>query len=67
MKTPLKDYMDGKGLSVIEICKITGLAYMTVRNHMLGNRVPRLKEALTYEKFLGIKAESWIKDDVPQS
>jgi plasmid maintenance system antidote protein VapI len=64
MTNALKKYIDDKGLTVADIAKITGLPYMTIRNHALGTRkLPNIEAALIYEKMLGIPVSFWSKEE----
>lgn len=64
MGNALKKYIDDTGLTVADLVKITGLPYMTIRNHALGTRKrPNIEAALIYEKTLGIPVALWSKKE----
>ena len=63
MSNALKKYLDDKRLTVADLVRETGLPYMTIRNHVLGNRkLPNVEAALIYEEKLGIPVSSWRQD-----
>lgn len=63
MENALKKYLDDHGLTVADLVRITGIPYMTIRNHALGTRkMPSLDVALAYEKKLGIPISAWCEE-----
>lgn len=68
MENALLKYITDHRLTVADIVRITGLPYMTIRNHALGTRrLPNLEAALMYEKKLGIPLSSWRKEESSNS
>lgn len=64
MENALKKYLDDNGLTVSDLVKMTGLPYMTIRNHALGTRKsPNIDAALIYEKKLGIPVSAWSREE----
>ncbi len=50
----LKTLLDDRNVSVAEAAKKTGMAYLSVRRHVLGERQISAESAIAYEKAVGI-------------